>query len=300
MKKTKIYLAITFILTWIISFSLMANGGYFNPSAMVVISICMFMPAVGVITTSLLSKEKLRDIWIRPNFKGNMKYYLLAWLSPVVLIIIGAAVYFMLFPSQFDSNMTAMIDATKQQMIASGNAIASDEQLKSMFIIQLLVSVFIAPILNFIPCLGEEIGWRGYLLPNLLEKYSPIKSTLISGVIWGVWHAPMIAMGHNYGLGYPTAPWGGIFAMVLFCIFVGALFTYVTLKTKSCIPAAIGHGMLNGFASAGSIFLATNNVNPFLGPLPVGIIGGIGFIVVGIIFLRKISKINYDGKNYNM
>ena len=300
MKKTKIYLFITFALTWIIAFSLMANGGYQNPSAMTMISICMFMPSIGAIVMTIISKQKFKEIWIKPNFKGNLKYYLLAWLSPVVLILFGALVYFLLFPSQFDGSMSNIINATKNQLLAAGSGAISDEQIKSMIMVQLLTAVFLAPILNFIPCLGEELGWRGYLLPRLLEKYSPLKATIISGIIWGVWHAPMIAMGHNYGLGYPTAPWGGILSMILFCIFVGALFTYITLKTKSCIPAAIGHGMLNGFASTGAVFLLANSGNPFIGPLPVGIIGGIGFIIVGGICLKLISKVNIEVKNYNL
>ena len=62
-----------------------------------------------------------------------------------------------------------------------------------------------SPIVNIIACLGEEVGWRGFLLPNLLEKFTPIKATLLTGFIWGVWHAPMIAMGYNYGLNYALA-----------------------------------------------------------------------------------------------
>ena len=56
------------------------------------------------------------------------------------------------------------------------------------------------------------MGWRGYLLQKLSKEYSVQKSIIISGIIWGIWHAPIIAMGHNYGTGYVGAPWLGIFA----------------------------------------------------------------------------------------
>lgn len=291
MKKIGTFLTLTFILTWIIAFTLMLNGGYQNPYATIIIAGCMFMPAIATIITTLVTKEKFKDVWIKPNFKGNMKYYLIAWLLPALLIIIGAIIYFLIFPSHFDGNMSTMINATKSQLLSLGKSVPSDESLKSMFIIQIITSIALSPILNFIPCLGEELGWRGYLLPNLLKKYSLVKATIISGIIWGIWHAPMIAMGHNYGLDYMLAPVGGILAMIIFCIFVGSLFSYVTFKTKSCIPAVIGHSVVNGLASIGILFTSISNPNPFIGPLPVGIVGGIGFIVAGAICFKLMAKV---------
>lgn len=292
MKKVSIFLCINFLLTWIIAFELMFNGGYSNPSAMLVITSCMFMPTIAVLITTLITKSKFKEIWIKPNFKGNIKYYLIGWLVPIFLILVGCIVYFIIFPSQFDINMTYMVDATKNQLSSLGQTIPNDSQLKSIILLQLVASIFIAPLANFIPCLGEELGWRGFLLPNLMSKYTPFKATIISGTIWGIWHAPMIAMGHNYGLNYPTAPWGGIIAMILFCIFTGSLLSYITIKSKSCIPAVIGHSMINGFASLGVVFLSVQTTNPFIGPAPVGIIGGIGFIITGLICFKLISKFN--------
>ena len=50
--------------------------------------------------------------------------------------------------------------------------------------------------------------------------------------------------------------------------------------------------MINGFASFSTVFIAVPRVNPFIGPSPVGILGGVGFIVVGIICLIKINKMD--------
>ena len=284
MKKIGIFLASTFIITWTIVFIIMFNGGATNPLYTVGLVVCMLVPAISVLITCIITNEGFKGVWIKPNFKGNLKYYLIAWLSPVILIIFGAIIYFLLNPSHFDANMTFIISSTKDKLLSLGQTVPSDEKLRSMLLIQVGTSIFIAPIINFIPALGEELGWRGYLLPRLCEKYKPIIAVIISGAIWGVWHAPMIAMGHNYGLGYRFAPIGGILAMIVFCIFVGAIFSYVSLKSKSAIPAAIGHGMLNGFAGIGVMFtnVATNN---FIGPLPMGIIGGLGFIIAGTICL---------------
>lgn len=299
MKKIKIFLGITFTLTWSITFLLMLNGGYQNPYATLVLMGCMMMPLISVVITTIITKSKFKDVWIKPNFKGNLKYYLIAWLAPLLITIVGSGIYFLIFPSQFDPQMTAFIDSSKNQIIMSGQKPPSTEELRSLIIVQLVASIFIAPILNFVTCLGEELGWRGYLLPRLCEKYTQTKAIIISNIIWGIWHAPMIAMGHNYGLGYLGAPWTGILAMVVFCIATGSLLSYVALKTKSSIPAAIGHGMINGFGAIGIMFSSATNINPFIGPMPIGIIGGIGFIVVGIICLIKINKSENNNIKYS-
>ena len=67
---------------------------------------------------------------------------------------------------------------------------------------------------------------------------------------------------------------GGIAAMCLFCVVVGIFLTYVTVRTGSCLAAAIGHGAINGFVSAALLFSVTGG-NPFVGPLPVGVVGGL-------------------------
>lgn len=289
MKKINIFLGITFVITWAMCFWLMGNGGYQNPYAQVVLVLCMMVPAIASIVTSIITGEKCKDLWIKPNFKKNKKYYLIAWFLPAILIVIGSLVYYLIFPSHCDLSMSTFIELTKSQMESIGQVVPSSEELKSLLIMQVIVGVLLVPILNFVTCLGEELGWRGYLLPSLKTTNSQLKATIKSGVIWGVWHAPMIAMGHNYGLDYFSAPWGGIVAMIIFCVIVGSFLSYITLKTKSCIPAVFSHGMINGFASFSAIFIAVPKVNPFLGPTVVGVIGGIGFIVTGIICLRKIN-----------
>ena len=81
----------------------------------------------------------------------------------------------------------------------------------------LAVSLVIAPFINVIPAFGEELGWRGMLYPTLAERMSERMAALATGVIWGLWHAPAIAMGHNYGMGYAGFPVVGIRTMTLLC-----------------------------------------------------------------------------------
>lgn len=283
-KRIGIYIGITFVLTYIYEIFVVGTAlktPSMAPFATILISIAMFFPLIGSLLTRLVTKEGLHNMWLRPNFKKSIPYYLMAWLLPLVLTLLGALVYFLIFPAKYDSNMTSLA-AT----YAAQNIPFDPVSFQSMIVMQLGLSLITAPILNFIPCLGEELGWRGYLVPKMSQKLSILPTLLISGIIWGLWHAPLTAMGHNYGLDYPGFPFLGIFAMCIFCVVQGILFSYVSLKAKSCIPAVIGHAMLNGVASFASMFaFSDGKFDLFIGPMPIGLIGGSAFIVTAIILV---------------
>lgn len=284
MKRLVIFLGLAFVLTWAVEFALMANGGLANPYALVVLSGIMLIPAISVVITRLITKEGFKNFGLKPHFKGNIRYYLMAWFGPPLIIFLGALIYFLVFPSHFDPTMSVMAAQYQAQDID-----ATTQMLTGILIAQLLIGLFVGPALNIITTLGEEIGWRGYLLPKLMEIVTARKAIVISGVIWGLWHAPIIAQGHNYGLDYLFYPWGGILAMVVFCFFAGSFLSYLAIKTKSVLPAAIVHGALNGFV-AFSIWFTIGQASPFVGPLPVGIIGGLGFIIVGSICFYLVGR----------
>ena len=156
MKKVNIFLSITFVATWSIAFWLMGNGGYQNPLAQIVLMVCMIIPAISAILTSFITKENIKDLWIKPNFKNNKKIYLIAWFLPAILIVLGAGVYYLVYQSHFDLSMSTFIKLTQGQMVAMGQVAPSVEELRSLLIMQMIIAVLLAPILNFIACLGED------------------------------------------------------------------------------------------------------------------------------------------------
>ena len=99
----------------------------------------------------------------------------------------------------------------------------------------IVISPLVFPVHIF--ALGEEIGWRGYLLPILLKLTSPRKATLLHGLLWGLAHAPLIYFGFNYGSDYWGAPWSGILMMTLVCVVLGTWLAYVTIQSQSILPA---------------------------------------------------------------
>ena len=103
-----------------------------------------------------------------------------------------------------------------------------------------LNTAIVGPLLGLVIAFGEEYGWRGYLQGEL-TKLGRVKGVLLVGAIWGVWHAPAVAMGHNY----PGHPWLGPVAFLVFNLVLSLWFGWVMLKTRSVWLVAFLHAVLN-------------------------------------------------------
>jgi uncharacterized protein len=92
--------------------------------------------------------------------------------------------------------------------------------------------------------LGEEIGWRGFLVPELAKQMSYTKLSLLSGLIWAAWHSPLLLFAdYNAGTSRP-------YALACFTVMVVAdsfMMAWLSLKSKSLWPAAIFHASHNLF-----------------------------------------------------
>lgn len=283
-KSIWLYILLVLVLTWTVEIfvvcpryaDISSSDATTAALSTALVAICMFFPALSVLLTRLILRD-WSDCRLRPHFKGNVAFYLIGWFGPLVLTVLGGVLWFVLNPQEFQ--------ITTPQMVPSVPAVVNW--------IVFVLTLFIAPLLNLVTCFGEEWGWRGFLMPRLCEYHSFNTSVLITGVVWGLWHAPLIAMGHNYGMVWgEDSVWmvlAAIGAMVLFCIVISFLLGLITEKTQSVWPAVLAHGSLNGSAGLALMFtpavanLAEGNpYNAFVGPLPVGIIGGFAYVVVAL------------------
>lgn len=290
-KRLLIFLGITFAITYFMEFVLMpplykSTDLTSQAMAQLLTALVMFVPALGVLLTRLITKEGFKNSYLAPKTgKKSIPYFLMGWFGPAILTVLGTVLYFVIFPEKFDPNMGYMAALLAAQGMEPTSAI-----LNATAIGQIVTGVLLAPLINFIPCFGEEWGWRGYLLPKMLEKYKLLPTLLISGFIWGIWHMPIIILGHNYGIGYPGYPYLGIFAMCIFCLVLGVCFSYVTIRTGSCLPAVLAHGSVNGFSAIGMLFTDGTVIEPFVGPSPTGIIGGFAFIICAVVMTILLVK----------
>ena len=190
MKRILIFLGVTFFLTWAYEFGVVypvssgALVGIPPVAAQFVTGGAMVFPAIGVLITRLITREGFKNSVIKPRgFKKSLPWFLVAWFGPPALAVVGAAVYFLAFPQDFDPSMSLMLGTAQQQMEAAGGAQIPVDALRSMLLMQLPFAVLLAPALNIFTTFGEEWGWRGYLVPKMSAKLRIVPALLVTGVI---------------------------------------------------------------------------------------------------------------------
>lgn len=279
--KTSLFLTLTFT----ISFSMVGlyhlfGGQYGNNIGSTALAIVyMFVPMFcAILVEKYIHKEKIIQSLLI-SFKFN-RWFLIAWFIPVILSS-GTLGISLLIPNvSFSPEMVGMVNRF--------NDLLTPEQVEQMeqtfdtmpvhpIWLVLLQGLIAGPTINAVAGFGEELGWRGFLLKSYKNMKFP-KASITIGFIWGIWHAPLILMGHNY----PQNPEFGIIMVTIWCILLTPLFIYITLKAKSVLAAAIMHGTLN--ATAGIAIMVIEGGND----LTVGISGLSGFISLLIILLALI------------
>ena len=111
-------------------------------------------------------------------------------------------------------------------------------------------TVVMGPFLGLIIAFGEEYGWRGYLQTELI-RLGRVRGVFLLGVIWGVWHWPVIWMGFNY----PGQPILGSLAMVVFCVIFSYFLAYAVFKSQGVWTAAYLHALNNQAVSFFFLFV---------------------------------------------
>lgn len=145
---------------------------------------------------------------------------------------------------------------------------------------------------NFIPCFGEEFGWRGYMLPRLARRFTPRTAVLIHSVIWWIWHLPVlvglgvwtgIASAEEMGLPVSAAIAIMTASMVLLgaipAILHGVVFAYFWVWSGSLAVVTVYHLAFDGFRDSIQTFVGGGLISG-LWPMPV-------LMILGILLLWK-------------
>ena len=295
MKRLAIFLIVTFGLSWGLlipaglALGTFANGENSSMIMMALIALSMFFPLAGALVANFACKPEERiDLGLKPLVGQNIRNYLIAWFAPAIIVALGCAVFFAANPPWFDPTMRSYLEMTAAAAGQSAEELIGQmPPMPVVFIAVLASSLTIAPFINMVPAFGEEVGWRGMLYPALAQRMSQRAAALVTGVIWGVWHAPAIAMGHNYGMGYEGFPVAGILTMTLLCTAMSCWFCLLRQRSGSVWPCALAHGAFNAVANIGLMFCTVGQT--LFGPSALGLVAGIPLIIFGIFCLKRLS-----------
>lgn len=210
----------------------------------------------------------------------NAKAWLFSVFAPGILIVLGTVLYFFIFPNEYSG-------VFRYGLLIGSNAKATVQSPMLTALICIVIAGIMIPIQLLE--LGEEIGWRGYLLGFQIEKYGTRKAVLINGIEWGLAHLPLIYFGFNYSLDNWGAPYTNMVLMLMACIVLGIIFSYITIQTDNCMYAAIMHGVVNVIGEL-PVYMTYDMENGLLGPNPTGVLSMLFLAVFSILLFVKLEK----------
>ncbi|MFI7000132.1 type II CAAX prenyl endopeptidase Rce1 family protein [Nocardia sp. NPDC050175] len=188
------------------------------------ILLLMWAPGLAALIARLILREGFGDISLRLGGRRSWLAFLIALGYPVA---IGAAAYGVGWAS-------GLADFISPAGTSSG---------WGSFAGELLIATTLGTAVGLVFALGEELGWRGYLLTRLIEAEIP-RPIMVSGLIWAAWHLPLI-IGGSYltGNGGSTPVIAALFVVQV--TVVSYVFARLRLDTGSIWPAVVLHASWN-------------------------------------------------------
>ena len=250
-KKVAEFVAVAFGVSWTSAALVYAAGVEYGTLTSTFLAVAFFMwaPAFAAIFVQLRRGEPVRSgCGIRG---GRVGWVAFAWLAPLALLglTIGVGV---LFPSvSFTTDFAAFLAETGLTEEQIEESLAALESLPVPIFVVFVVQGLIAGLtINAAAALGEELGWRGLLLTEL----APLgfwRVSAFTGVVWGIWHAPLILQGHNF----PNSPLVGVAVMTVWTLAASPIFTYLTVRARSVLAATFFHGSFNALSGFSLLYL---------------------------------------------
>ncbi len=266
-----LFVGLAFAISWVIWLGLGALGVPFTIRT----AIGMFGPAAAAtLVRGPLRHEGFADAGLRLAARGQrgvVRIYFAAYLIPPLIIAAGIGLSLLIGYQHWTDPVASLQKIVAQQLAAAKVSLPAGLTLHQLAVISLIEETVLAFSLglafNMIFTFGEEFGWRGYLLPRL----APLGggwAALVTGVVWGLWHAPLIVLS---GYNFPGHPWLGILGMVVFTTALSYVFAWLRFRSGSVWPSTLAHAAVNAQAGFAVLVLAPAG-DSLLRP-PVGLIG---------------------------
>jgi uncharacterized protein len=277
--KSIIFLALAFAISWAIVISAHFAGFSGNPQlALPTLALMMTGPAIAALICVFAFEKGRRVEALGLRFKPNL-WWFLAWLIPI-LIAAGSVAATVLFSDltyvDIGEGARGAAEAQGQDLSQAPAFLTSTAFIVAMAVV--LGALINMPILTF----TEELGWRGYLY-GLWRPSGFWRTSIATGAIWGVWHAPAIFF---FGLNYPDNRVLGLALFVLFCLLLTPIITLVRERSGSVWAAGLFHGTFNALGGL-TIAALSNPVFPWNGIVGIGGFMALALGLVGVIAVQS-------------
>ncbi|MHC1782511.1 MAG: CPBP family intramembrane glutamic endopeptidase [Anaerolineaceae bacterium] len=160
--------------------------------------------------------------------------------KPKLWLLYGLAVVLFTGLQTFMSWLFKMGQPVDLTALVAQETAATGMTAQVFLLVMTVQTIILGPFLGLLITFGEEYGWRGYLQPALYGL-GRVRAVTLVGLIWGVWHWPVIWMGYNY----PGHPYLGSLLMLLFSLGLAFLLGYAVLKARGVWIAAFLHALVN-------------------------------------------------------
>lgn len=228
------YLVIVFAFSSLFYFLILRSGSLGNGRGLYVVGL-MWCPALAGMLTLRLNGRSISELgwkW------GKTKYQLWSWFVPLLYASIAYAIVWIAGFGGFGNPQ--FLDTLVKQMHLGGSRWVS-------IAIGIALTGTFGLVVSLSHALGEEIGWRGFLVPELSRTTSFTTTALISGIVWSLWHYPVLIWG-DYNAGTPT--WYGLTCFTVMVISLSFIFAWMRLKSGSLWTGAILHASHNLYIQA--------------------------------------------------
>ena len=261
-----VFVAVSFALAWLVALPLWLGDGLAEPISVLLLPVMMFTPAVAALVVTFVMRVPARGqrarflgLWPMRPAKRVIWLMVAGWLVPPLLVGLGILLSAALGFVQLDLTFAAFA-AELEKAVPAGMPLPPVQ----VIVFAQLAMIPVGGLFNSLFAFGEELGWRGWLLPAL-RPLGTWPALILSGVIWGAWHSPVILLGYNFGRTDLT----GVLLMIGGCVAWGILLGWLRLRSASVWPAVIAHGSLNAAAGLVLIIAATQPDMALAGPLGV-------------------------------
>ena len=231
-KPIALFLLITFLLSSIFYYLIIDAGTLAAGGGIYVLGL-MWCPGIAALFTLVILKRSLKELgwkW------GKTKYQIQSYFIPIIYALVAYLIIWGLGWGKFYN---------EEFVTVISNSLGLKELDDTLIIaIYVLQEAIIGILLGAIFALGEEIGWRGFLTPELYKTQGFTKTSLITGLVWGIWHLPILLFA-DYNSGTPV--WYAMSCFIVLVIGISFIYTWMRMKTGSLWTAVLLHASHNSF-----------------------------------------------------